>query len=216
MGRLSALLKKLHGPVYESRLRELVRRVVPHLRDGDHVLDVGCGGGAQGRAILKSPDCPPGVNILGLEAVRRGSEAIPVQEYDGRTIPFPDGSFDVVLLADVLHHEADPHRLIAECVRVSRRHVIIKDHKIDGPLAWPRIALMDWAANAPYGVPCLYRYNTLRQWEALRRAHGLEIEEELRQMRLYPQPYDAVFGGRLQYLAVLRVDGNRTQPVQAA
>ena len=208
IGVLGGLMKRLHGPVYEARLRELVGRIVPHLRAGDRVLDVGCGGGALGRALMDAPGRPPGVEVEGLERARRGDEAIPVTAYDGGVIPFEAGAFDVVLLADVLHHEADPDRLIVECARVARRLLIIKDHKVEGPLAWPRISLMDWAANAPHGVRCLYRYNTREGWAESHRRHGLEVEAEATSLRLYPAPYRWIFGGRLQYLAVLRVGTN--------
>ncbi len=203
---LENLMKRMHEPVYRSRLKVLLDYIIPHLRANDRVLDVGCGFGALGRALMDSPSCPPGVEIVGLERIKRGGEAIPVEEYDGQTIPHGDASFDVVLLADVLHHEPDPHRLIAECARVARRLLIIKDHKIDGPLAWSRIALLDWAANAPYGVPCLFRYNTKSLWTEWARRHNLHVEQEVTSMRLYPPFYNAVFGGRLQYMAFLRPD----------
>jgi SAM-dependent methyltransferase len=200
-------MKRLHAPVYASRLAELVRQICPHLKSGDRILDVGCGYGALGRAIMDSPLCPPDVDVRGLERVKRGGEAIPVDAYDGLTIPHPDGSFDAVLLADVLHHEPDPHRLIAECARVSRRLLVIKDHKVQGLLAQQRIALLDWAANAPYGVPCLYRYNTPAQWADWKQRHRLHPQAERTALRLYPFPYNLVFTSKLQYLGVFRVRG---------
>jgi SAM-dependent methyltransferase len=205
---LSGLMKRMHGPVYAARMRELLRQVVPCLKEGDRVLDVGCGSGTLGRAILDTPDCPPGVAVLGLERAKRGDEAIPTDAYDGVTIPHPDASFDLVMLADVLHHERDPHHLIDECARVARRMLVIKDHKVDGPLAWHRISLIDWAANAPYGVPCLYRYNTAAEWSEWHRRHRLEVEKEVTSMRLYPPVYNFLFGNRLHYLAILRVGRN--------
>ena len=205
---LSWLMKRLHGPVYASRLAELVRRITPHLREGDKVLDVGCGYGALGRAIMDSPLCPKGVEVRGLERVKRGGEAIPVDAYDGTAIPHPDRSFDVVMVADVLHHEPDPHRLIGESSRVSKRLLIIKDHQVAGPLAQQRISLMDWAANAPYGVPCLYRYNTPAEWDDWKQKHSLRPQEELRAMKLYSFPYSWFFTPRLQYMGVFRVPGS--------
>ncbi len=107
-----------------------------------------------------------------------------------------------MILADVLHHEEDPDRLIAECTRVARRLVIIKDHKIEGPWAKMRISFIDWAANQPYGVKCLYQYHTLAQWQQILRRHGLRVEHEVTSMRLYPPLVNLVFGRRLQYLVV--------------
>jgi hypothetical protein len=85
------------------------------------------------------------------------------------------------------------YRLIAESARVSDRLVIIKDHKVDGLWAHPRIALIDWAANVPYGVPCRFRYNTLDEWRSSHRRHGLVTEGELTSMRLYPPVVSLLF-----------------------
>jgi len=203
----SWLMKRIHGPVYAARIRELVRQISKHLQAGDHVLDVGCGSGGLGEAILKAPSCPDRVQITGLERVPRGNEPVEVVAYDGKQIPFSDGSFELVLLADVLHHEADPSRLVRECARVSRRHLIIKDHKLEGPWAKQRVAFLDWAANAPYEVDCLYRYNTAAQWALFLDQPGLRIERELHSMHLYPPGFNLIFGRRLQYMAILDVRG---------
>ncbi len=202
---LSPIMRRLHGPVYARRLQELVRQIVPLLRSADKVLDIGCGFGALGSAILTSPHCPAEVQILGLERVKRGGELIPVEEYAGGKLPYAARSFDAVILADVLHHDTEPDSLLKEAIRISRRLVIIKDHQRKGALAQQRISLIDWAANAPYGVPCLYRYNTPSEWEQCRSRHQLVVEKELSSMQLYPPIYNFLFGGALQYFAALRV-----------
>lgn len=199
---LRRLMSTMHAPIYESRLRVLVSHITSHLRPGDRVLDVGCGGGTLGAALMEAAD---GVTVSGLERFKRGGEPIEVVEYDGGDIPLDDDSYDVVILADVLHHEEDPDRLIDECARVSSRLLIIKDHKVQGLLAHARISFMDWAANAPYGVKCLYRYNTLPAWRTSHERHELGLVEEMTSMKLYPPVVNVVFGGTLQYLAVLDV-----------
>lgn len=193
----------MHAPVYESRLKGLANAILPHLQVGDRILDVGCGGGGLGRTLLESPASPRGLTVHGLERVRRGQELIDVREYDGVTIPFDDKAYDAVIIADVLHHEQHPERLLAECVRVARRLLIVKDHKVDGIFAHARICLMDWAANDPYGVPCLYRYPSLANWRSMLSDTGMSIAVELTRLRLYPFPYWLFFTDRLQYLAIL-------------
>jgi SAM-dependent methyltransferase len=200
---LNALLRPLHQPVYARRVRELVRLIAPHLRAGDSVLDVGCGSGALGRALLESPLSPEGIRVTGIERVARPGAAIPVETYSGTRFPIVDADRDVVILADVLHHEMDPHSLLAECVRVSRRLVIVKDHQTRGWLAYRRLCVMDWAANRPYGVPCLYRYNRPEEWREWRTRHGLQTLEERHSLALYPPVVNLLFGGSLHYFAVL-------------
>lgn len=202
-GLIGSAMKALHAPVYEARKRALVRAIVPHLQPQDAVLDVGCGVGVLGQAVMQAPDCPEGVRVTGLERFARGGEPIPVRAYDGITFPDPDDSHDVVIVADVLHHEENPDRLLRECARVARRLVIIKDHQVAGPLAQQRISLIDWAANAPHAVKCLYRYNTPAQWAALPARLGLRPVAELRSMNLYPPIVNLLFGRKLQYMAFL-------------
>ncbi len=202
---IAPLMRHLHKPIYDSRVRVLTKLVASHLVAADRVLDVGCGRGQLARAILESPDCPTGVRITGLELNKFESEVISVEQYGGSRIPYPDDSVDVVILADVLHHAEDPHRLISECVRISRRMLLIKDHKLDGPLAQQRVALLDWAANKPYGNRCLYRYCAIGRWRQWHRRHGLSIEHELCTMHLYPPIVNLLFGRRLQYWAALAV-----------
>lgn len=215
-GLLGRAMASLHAPVYASRLRELAKAITPHLREGDRALDVGCGFGALGRALMDSSTAPMGLRVEGLERFPRGGEAIPVTGYGGGVMPFGDASFDVVIVADVLHHEPHPHRLLAECVRVSRRLVIVKDHRLGGFLSKERVSLIDWAANAPYGVRCLYRYNTLREWRSWAERHGVAIAEERTAMNLYPPIVNLVFGRGLQYFAVWQAPPSAARSVDAS
>lgn len=202
-GLIERLFATLHRPVYRSRIEGLVPALVAHLQPDDSVLDIGCGGGGLGCAIMDAPQCPGGVAVRGVEVAPRGGEAIEVLGYDGRHLPFDDQSVDVCILADVLHHDEQPDLVIAEASRVASRAVIIKDHKRDGVLAKARISLMDWAANRAYDVPCLYRYHTLQGWRDTHSRLGFGVISEHTAMQLYPRPYRWVFTPRLQYLAVL-------------
>lgn len=209
---LSSLLRLVHGPIYHRRIQVLSSWISQRLQPGDHVLDVGCGSGALGSALALQSGSKK-IEVQGVETHPRGGEPIPVTPYEGARLPFADGAFEVVIVADVLHHEAEPERLLAECARVSRRHVIIKDHVVAGPLAHLRICFLDWAANAGYGVPCLYQYLTLGQWNSLFQKHDLAVEEQLDRLALYPPVFNTLFGGRLHLLTLVRVP---EKPVPAA
>jgi ubiquinone/menaquinone biosynthesis C-methylase UbiE len=200
---IKSILKRIHAPIYEKRLSVLAEKIVAHLRDGDAVLDIGCGSGMLGAAVLAHPRCPRGVVYKGVERTKRGGEPIEVIEYAGGPLPFGNRAFDVAVLADVLHHERDEELLLREAVRVAKRALILKDHKPEGFLGYQRLCFLDWAANNPYEVECLYRYHSKSEWHAIFDAHALAPVLEETTIDLYPPLFNWVFGKRLQYFAVL-------------
>jgi len=194
----------LHKPIYEKRIGILSSMISSHLKEGDRILDIGSGFGALGKRIEEtSKKSGIEVKVQGLEKHARGGELIETLSFDGYNIPSEDSSYDVVILADVVHHEEDYMRLLKEAARVTRRFLIIKDHTANGFLGHQRVSFMDWAANSPYGVKCLYRYFSASEWADIYEKLGLEIEKEITSIRLYQEPFNFIFGNRLQYLAIL-------------
>ena len=79
------------------------------------VLDIGCGNKPY-RPLLFSP--PSRVeNYVGLD-VRNGIYQQPDVEWNGRTMPFDDNSFDCALATEVFEHCPDPELVMKEAVRV--------------------------------------------------------------------------------------------------
>ncbi|MDX1548053.1 MAG: methionine biosynthesis protein MetW [Rhodothermales bacterium] len=197
-------MKTIHEPVYERRIAVLAEMLVPHLQPGFDVLDVGCGSGMLGERVLNHPECPSDVRYRGLEKSKRGNEPIEVIEYHSGAFPFEDDAFDVVILADVLHHEQNEAFLLSEAARVSNDLLVIKDHKKEGFLGYWRICFLDWVANNPYQVPCLYRYHTEGEWHSIFKELDFNLIREEKSIDLYPPLLNQVFGKRLQYYAVLQ------------
>ncbi len=197
---LQTILRAAHKPVYDYRLKALVGFIAPHLKPGFRVLDVGCGSGQLGSALMKA--CNSAISVEGLERMRRGGELIQITGYSGTEMPWADKTFDAVILADVLHHDHEPERLLREAVRVSRNIVIIKDHLRNGLIAQQRISLLDWAANAGYNVPCTYRYNNLEQWHHLIGKVASKVLEERTSVDIYPILLNQLLGKGLHYFVV--------------
>lgn len=200
-------MKRIHSPVYRMRIKGINDQILPWLNSGDRILDVGCGFGDLGRMIMESPRCPARVKVMGLEKTIRDHAQIPTEYYSGDQIPYSNDSFDIIILADVLHHAINPHRLIDECARIAKRYLIIKDHKLDGVWARYRISTMDWFSNIPYDIPCIYCYNRLLDWHRFYQQHRLYPIFEAHALKLYPYFLNTILGGRIQYFAVLQPDG---------
>lgn len=183
------------------RARVLSERLALHLPERASVLDVGCGDGGIARSIL---ELRPDVSISGLEVLTRAESMIPIDLFDGRTLPRPDRSVDVVMFVDVLHHTRDQMALLREAARVARRSVLIKDHSVRGLLARPTLRAMDWFGNAHHGVDLPYDYWTEEEWaEGFRRA-GLELESSEHRLGLYRPPVSWIFERSLHFMVRLR------------
>jgi SAM-dependent methyltransferase len=185
-------LDLLHGRlVFGRRVDCLAAALSERLPANAAVLDIGCGDGSIARAIVQRRS---DLTITGVDVLVRPETRIPVIEYDGSTLPFPDHSFDAVILVDVVHHVDDPQRLLGEAARVSRDRVLIKDHVADGVLARPTLRLMDWVGNARHGVQLPYNYLTRAEWRRHIGRLGATVRSWDTDLALYPQPLSAVFG----------------------
>jgi SAM-dependent methyltransferase len=200
---IKAFLEAIHKPIYNRRISVLADMIVSHLKDGDRILDIGCGYGMLGKAVLSHKDCPSGVSYRGLEKSKRGNEAIEVIEHKSGPLPFPDQEFDIVILADVLHHDEAEDFLIGEAARIAKRRLLIKDHKPEGVLGHWRVCFLDWAANDPHGVKCLYRYHTTPEWHTIFEKQGLVPKDEKVSIDIYPPVFNMIFGKKLHYFAAL-------------
>jgi len=109
----------------QDRRLELMQHHVPLA--GQRILDVGCGVGMYVRAFGEFSPHVYGVDI-DLERARQAGGVSPrVSVAPAERLPFPDESFDVVLLHEVIEHVDDDAQALAEACRVTRSggHAII-------------------------------------------------------------------------------------------
>jgi SAM-dependent methyltransferase len=82
------------------------------------VLEIGAGTGRQALELERR-----GLEVLAVDLPASGyasDRVFPVRDYDGRTLPFADRSFDIVFSSNVLEHVRDLPALHAEIRRVLR------------------------------------------------------------------------------------------------
>ena len=120
---LAAVLTLGRERALRDRLAELAR-----LSAGEAVLDVGCGTGSLALAakrrvgaegtVIGVDASPEMIALASRKAARAGAE-VTFRNACAERLPFPDGTFDVVLATLMLHHLPAPLR--RECAREAHR-----------------------------------------------------------------------------------------------
>jgi SAM-dependent methyltransferase len=178
----------------------LAQAIVTLLPDRARVLDVGAGDGLLAEAIKAMR---PDVEIIGIDPLVRANAGIPIQPFDGATIPFGENAFEVAIAVDVLHHTTNPDDLLREMARVSSSIIIIKDHFKHGLFSHCVLRAMDWVGNAHHGVALPYNYLTRSEWDLLWTKVGLVVVELHRRLQLYRGPLSNIANDDLHFIAVL-------------
>jgi SAM-dependent methyltransferase len=116
LGRAAADWVDLEG----SSLVESLKRVAPRARG--RLLDVGCGDKPYEHIFLPFADSYVGIEHEATYASTNAAQRPKADLlYDGKRLPFEDGSFDTVLSLQVLEHTPRPGELLAEMARVLRQ-----------------------------------------------------------------------------------------------
>ena len=204
-----ALITWLMNDYELKRAQFLVEKFLPYIR-GREILDLGCGSGYLG-FLLKAKhnyqitliDCKPSISyirrwLIAIPCARTLSERheLPYQTYDGRYLPYPDESFDSVLIAFVLHHCENPERLLKEAIRITRKQLIILEdapsNKKEKWFSFLTCLLASLEFRKYYASGW-----TREQWEAFFQQHGLEVTHQMswtgRLLKLLPSFGQSMF-----------------------
>jgi len=135
----------LQGRLFEPVHRATVAAAARAVDDPARILDVGCG---TGQLLARAAERFPDAELAGIDPaagmVRRAGDAAPVDEpirlaqACSEAIPFPDGSFDLVLSTMSFHHWADQRRGLREVRRVLAPEgaFVLTDAVVSGVPRW--------------------------------------------------------------------------------
>jgi SAM-dependent methyltransferase len=172
-------LYRWRRPVYQAALL----RSLGKLWDPAHrkVLDVGGGTGIIAQSIKELFSIPEVVSV-DIEDRYLSTLNIAVLTYDGCKLPFPNGSFDCIVLNNVIHHVPVDARvaLLRECCRVATGPIYIKDHLARSALDRLRLTILDLLGNVPFNGMVQARYLGHQDWEQLASDTGCRIGASLR------------------------------------
>jgi SAM-dependent methyltransferase len=124
------------------------------VRDGQNVLDVGCGTGSLGRALVAAGE---NIRVTGIDPaadyVALARRALPQPRAQflvgaAERLPFADAGFDAALALLVLQDLDDPARAVREMARVTRAGGVVAACLWDFRAGMPMFSLLWQAAEA--------------------------------------------------------------------
>ena len=106
---------------YQKNVLEDITRFMPG--DVKTILDVGCGSGFVINSLSAKYDC------TGLDISETALEQVKVKKIVGSAdaLPFPDNSFDLLMINDVLEHLPEPvfRKTLSELRRVTKKYILV-------------------------------------------------------------------------------------------
>lgn len=132
---LGPLLDWIGAPMMAAAFRAL------ETRPGEAVLDLGIGGGALSRRLVRAGAAVTGVDpspVL-LDRARRRMPGALFLEGHGAAIPLPDAAMDKAASVNTLYFWADPGAVMAELARVLRPggRLVLGFQTAEAVRAWP-------------------------------------------------------------------------------
>lgn len=169
------------------RLRDQAEALAGYIERGDTVLDVGCGTGYLSAYLRDMYGADP----TGIDVTDARVTDIAFVEFDGTSIPFPDNSFDHVVLSEVLHHSHDPVRLTTECHRVARRRIFVFEDMPDGVIGkaalYAHVHAFARYHRYPYAPARFDEYRQALAWLATTAANVARIPQPPEWLSVYPR-----------------------------
>lgn len=165
------MLHSLIRKIVRTRTEEVVTRILPYITHSKRIIDIGSGTGDIAYRLMQSGKKITPVDVGDFHGPRFVKPII----YDGKTLPFPDRSFDTALLLMVMHHTPDPESVFTQAARVARELVVIETSYTNHFNKFLTV-VADAAGNLRLEV-FWNSYKSNGEWLAFFKTHGFRVHE---------------------------------------
>jgi len=162
---------KVFSQIYEGAAKRMCLDCSGFIKEGDKVLDFGCGSGIVAKIFQDFFKA----NVLGVDIKDNRIFPVPFKLIKGDKLTFKDLNFDVILISYVLHHTQDPEKILKEAKRVAKRIIVYEDLS-EGFFA----KLICWCHEMSYKllfqrVGYQFSFKTEKEWKELFDKMGLRV-----------------------------------------
>jgi len=156
--------------LHDYRAARIANYLLEFIQPGDTVLDCGCGDMTVARSISERSS----VDIVGIDIVSPNRTNTKMCICDGKSLCFSDDSFNVVILSFVLHHTQYKQKVLKECLRVTKRRLIILEDIYRSQVELLALKISDWIGNRPFSseMSIPFNFDSTHGWLALFREIG--------------------------------------------
>ena len=162
---------RIFSKIYEKAAKKMCLDCRDFIRKGSEILDLGCGCGIAGKAFQDFFQA----KVLWIDVKDCRILPLPFRLYDGFHLPFPENSFDAVLINYVLHHSEDPAALLKGAKSATRDKIIIFEDLPEGFLSKLICMIHGSSYDKFFGNPAKTSFKTESEWEKIFKESGLNI-----------------------------------------
>ena len=120
---------------YERRMSALAQEIAQSAPVASTIklLDLGCGSGLFTIELAKRLNCiaigaDRSEDMLAIAQRKSDGNLVRWDTEEATSLSYNDGEFDVVFMANLLHHFDNPHKVIEQCMRILRPDGILVNH----------------------------------------------------------------------------------------
>lgn len=160
--------------------RKKIQLVSQYFQEKEKVLDFGCGDLSFAKALKKEK---PFLSITGVDVVdfHNRDKAVDFMQYDGKTLPFKNNTFDTVISYYVLHHTTDAKKYFQEILRIAKKRILLIESVARIPIDFPGMKFMDWVFNIwkPEPIPLTYQFLSKKEWYEIFKKNNIQINSKI-------------------------------------
>jgi SAM-dependent methyltransferase len=173
-------------PIYKRATKKMCLDCQNFIEKGTKILDLGCGAGIAAKDFQDFFQA----KVIGVDVKDQRIFHIPFEIIDGKNLPFPDKSFDTVLISYVLHHAEDPNALLMEAKRVCRDKIVIFEDLPEGFISGIICKIHGIFFDKIFGNPSKTSFKKEEDWRRIfnelelniifkKRRHNFPVKKEL-------------------------------------